>query len=600
MIRPGLSLALAALVWLPGSRDTFEGPHLAALLVGVLLAPPAPLSRSARFVLALLGLGAVLSTVTAVEWRLAVPGLLALAGPLLFASVSMRLDWAPVVWSSVPIAGWAALQALGLDPFAWEDVARWCGGTRPFSTLGHPTQLGVWMASMTVLALELATARHQRRFLLVALVTAACCVVTLSRAGWLALFVGVATWVVLRRGRSRRVLGVGALGALFVAVTSMAVVGPAPLLERLTHALTAPTRIALWKTSLAGFWNRPLVGHGFDAFVLVDQQWRQPEAWQYEWGGTAFHAHSFPAQVLATQGLVGVAVLLAIAALVLRHWRRQAPVGKPAELAVLASLAAASLVTFLGVLGSTVVLVALVRTLSGADERPSAARWLALPLLLSVGLHLSAAILSSPARAGSTTENLALATRLEPWSPIWPALEGEQWELAGELALARSAYEESVARVPRLAISIANVARVAGKQADPSSLSRFDEALRLAPLDARIALDAAEGSLRLGHLALASVSLERLVSHFPSMGPAWLSLGRVRLLEGRRREARAMLERGLEADWRDWPEGLGVARRLLAATLADDGQLELARKVALGPPVASVPGDACGAPARLR
>ena len=119
------------------------------------------------------------------------------------------------------------------------------------------------------------------------------------------------------------------------------------------------------------------------------------------------------------------------------------------------------------------------------------------------------------------------------------------------------------------------------------------------PLDGRIALDAAEASLRVGDLALAEGTLTSLVSLYPSDGPAWLLLARTRLRSNRVIEARAALEVSLTADWRDWPEGLGLSRSLLVQVLDSTGDAQLAQQFARGPEVFALPGDICGAPALL-
>ncbi len=166
---------------------------------------------------------------------------------------------------------------------------------------------------------------------------------------------------------------------------------------------------------------------------------------------------------------------------------------------------------------------------------------------------------------------------------------------------ARAAYERSVSLAQGLAVSHANVGRVTSRQSNRlASISSFERALRLAPLDARIALDAAEASLRLGDLELAAATLESVLRLSPSDGPAWLSLGRVRVLQNRRAEARALLQTSLEMGWRDWPEGLGQARALLAAVLVEQGGVERAREVLSGANVAALPDEVHGAPVRLR
>lgn len=600
MNRAGLAFAVASVSFFPFARDAFELPHLVVLSLGVLLSTQVRLSGTARVVLGLVFAAAVLSWLTATSVALGVPGFVTLCGLLLFAAVSSRIEPGALVWAAVPISAWALLQATGHDVFEWADVARWCGGMRPFATLGHPTQLGVWMAAMTVFALELGR-RASRGFFFVAGLTAVVCAATLSRAGWLALLVGVLAYALLVAARRavtpRQVLGSGLLLGLAAGLVS-ALVGVDAVLERVTNVLVAPTRLALWRTALAAFGEHPLLGWGFDNFLLVDQQLRQPEAWKYEWGVTAAHAHSFPAQVLATQGLIGALVMVAVVVLVLVGWRRGgAHRTKPAEVAVTLALVAAAQVTFLGVLGSALLLMVVVRSLDADDAQPLPAwsRLLAVPFLAVTLVMLSASMV------GRSDEGLATATRLEPWNPTWPALLGASLEERGQLDEARAAYETAVSRVPTLAVSSSNVGRVASKQHDAAtSRHAFERARRLAPLDARIALESAEASLRLGDLELAGATLEWLLRTYPSDGPAWFTLGRVRVLQHRRLEARAMLEASLEMDWRDWPEGLGASRRLLAAVLLEAGLDDAAVLIARGPEVAQMPADACGAPARLR
>ncbi|MBM4778668.1 MAG: hypothetical protein GQE15_13270 [Archangiaceae bacterium] len=600
MNRAGLAFAAASVSFFPFARDAFELPHLVVLLLGVLLTTQARLSGTARAVLGLVFGAALVSWLTSSSPALGVPGFVTLCGVLLFASVSSGVEPRALVWAAVPVSAWALLQATGHDVFEWADVARWCGGMRPFATLGHPTQLGVWLAAMTVFALDLGR-RRARGFFVIAALTAIVCVATLSRAGWLALLVGGGSYVLLIGARrtvtARQVLGGVALLGLVTALV-MALVGFDAVVERVTNVLVAPTRLALWKTSLAAFREHPLLGWGFDTFLLVDQQLRQPEAWQYEWGVTAAHAHSFPAQVLATQGLLGAVVMGVAMVLVLRAWHRGgAHRTAPAEVAVALALAAAAQVTFLGVLGSALLLMVVVRSLDGDDARllPTWSRFVAAPVLAVALVMLTASMV------GRSDDGLETAARLEPWSPTWPALRGAVLEEQGHLDAARTSYEAAVSRAPMLAVSLANVGRVASKQHDvTTSREAFERARRLAPLDARLALESAEASLRLDELELAGATLEWLVRTYPSDGPAWFTLGRVRVLQHRRLEARAMLEASLEMDWRDWPEGLGASRQLLTAVLLEAGLEDAASLVAKGPAVAQLPADACGAPARLR
>ena len=599
-------LALAALTVFPFSVDNFELPHQLVLVFGALVLSYGSREVPRAFVLAVGAIvgAAVISTLTSQSTSLSAPGLIRLLVVVSFGLVAQAPHpsplpalqgegafWRPVLWTTWPIAAWALLQGLGLDPVSWSDAARWCGGVRPFSTLGHPTQLGVWMALVCVLAVDDAFTRKSLPMALTSVLAGVTCGVTLSRAGWLALAVGLVAWWWQRRTvrLNRRSLGFVAAG---LAVVLLIARGPA-VLER-------PTRVQLWTTAFAGFLEHPLVGWGFDAFVLVDQQLRSPEAWRYEWGATAGHAHSLIPQTLATQGVVGVMGLLMSIVIVVRSWRSAShpdplPFGGEGERAVIVALAAASMVTFSGLAVSALGVCALARSVRGG-ARLVLPSWLPIPLLVVTAVTVMMFGASIAARVAPLQ---SIAHRLEPWNGQWPALQGEALERAGRAADAWVAYERARGLAP-LAVFDANVGRVAAIQGDPiRSRMAFERARRSAPLDGRIALDAAEASLRVGDLALAEGTLTSLVSLYPSDGPAWLLLARTRLRSNRVLEARAALEVSLNADWRDWPEGLGFARGLLARLLAQTGDPQLAEQFARGPEVFALPGDICGAPALL-
>ena len=607
MKNAGRWLALAALTFFPFSIDSFELPHQLVLALGamVLAYRPREVPRAFGVALALILGAAVLTTLTSESRAFSTPGLISLGVLAGFGLVSAELSWRPVLWATWPIAAWAFAQALGFDPIEWSDAARWCGGVRPFATLGHPTQLGVWMALVCVLAVDDAVTRRSWPMGLTALLAAVTCGITLSRAGWLALAVGLFAWWWPRRRTTLSLSPTGervgervyafaliSTGLVLVLLVSKG----SAVLERLTHFFVAPTRVQLWTTSLAGFREHPWLGWGFDTFALVDQQLRHPDAWRYEWGGTAGHAHSLIPQVLSTQGLLGFVALLAAGWVVVRAWRQPSPPrGRGGQMAVVIALAAASMVTFSGVAVAALGVVALVQSLhSGPAVR--------IPRWVLSGLQvLSAATLvmfgaSVAARVQPLEDD---AARLEPWNAQWPALQGQALEQAGRLPEARRAYEQAQALAP-LAVFEANVGRVAAKQGDAvASRAAFERARRHAPLDGRIALDASDASARLGDPALAEATLTSLLALYPSDGPAWLLLGRLRLQGGRVTEGRAALEVALTADWRDWPEGLGLTRALLTEVLAQTGDPQLAQQIARGPQVFALPGDACGAPSLL-
>jgi O-antigen ligase len=607
---PGLWLALGALTFFPFSLDSFELPHQVVLAAGALVAALVGARRSSGVLVAgaaVLALG-VLTTLTSQAPWLSFDALVTLLVVGSFALGAGPLDTRAVLWTTWPIAAWALVQATGHDPVQWADVARWCGGVRPFATLGHPTQLGVWLALVTVLAMERARTTS-RGWLVTAALAAFGCVLTLSRAGWLALAVGVVTWVALRRGASARGRSPVVLGAGLTLVGAAALVlGPAALAERLTHFFTAPTRVQLWGTAWQGFTAHPWLGWGLDTFTLVDQQFRHPDAWRYEWGGTAAHAHSLLPNVAATQGVLGLAVFAGLGAWVVRRWvRLPAEERDPGAIAVVVALAAASMVAFSGVLVSALGLWALVSSV----ERANAPNGVSVPWVAPfAGLAVSALMLgaSMAAHVGLTRPGdvpyaqrwLKTAHQLQPWSALWPTRLGALRESSGDLVGAREAYEAGAVVAPGLAIYEANVGRAASEAGDAqASRDWFERARRHAPLDARIALEAARASERVGDLPIADATLTHTLGLYPTDGPAWLALASVRLHQGRGVEARAALEASLQADWRDWPEGPQVAQQALATVLSATGDDALAHEVSRAAASWTAPAEICGAPALL-
>jgi O-antigen ligase len=597
----GWWLALAGLTFVPFAADAFDAPRQLVLVVGTAFLSFRTASVASRAMLAVVGLwlgAAVLTTLTSETPLLSLPALVTASAVGLFAlQVRDAADLRPLLWVTWPIAAWAVAQAVGLDPFVWADAARWCGGVRPFSALGHPTQLGVFMALMAVLALD--DARTRRASLATAAVAAMTCVLTLSRAGWLALAVGVVAWVALStRGAGalqRRWLGVPALAA----VLAVGVAGRAAIVERLQNFFVSPTRLHLWGTALTGFRRHPVLGWGFDTFMLVDQQFRHPDAWKYEWGGTAGHAHSLIPQTLATEGVLGMLALACCVLVVLRAWRSSPP--PPGPTAAVLALAASSMVAFSGVLLAVLGAACLSVSLGAGAVPVRRSGWLALALLPPVTLTLIASACGWLGQTRGDPTWLARATTLEPWNGTWPAQRGAQLEAQGALKEALASYQLAVSREPGVAVFEANVGRVHSKLGEMAETrDAFDLARRHAPLDARIALDASEAALRTSDDAIVERTLSSTLALYPTDGPAWLVLAKFRLMRGRPVEARAALEASMRADWRDWPAGLEQARSLLVQVVARGGDPALANELAQRPAPTSLPADACGAPAFLQ
>jgi O-antigen ligase len=299
---------------------------------------------------------------------------------------------APVAASAAATA-WALIQAAGRDPVAWTRLSAFGGSLRPFGTLGHSTILASYLAMAFPLAATFAALALQRGrrspaavFALAAILSAVLVVLSLSRAGWLAL---VAAGLVLLladfSGRARGSVGVtAALAGASLGATILYLALPAgePMLdaifERLRQLTEASARVEIWRASASIFLANPIFGSGLDTFGLAFPPLRSV-AYAYasaEWGLTPRRAHNEALHVLATQGLLGAAAALmllrgfAIAAL--RALRRAATEEKRilgAMLAGTAAFLAASLFGFVTAASGTlfVTFLALVSRLADAE-----------------------------------------------------------------------------------------------------------------------------------------------------------------------------------------------------------------------------------------
>jgi O-antigen ligase/tetratricopeptide (TPR) repeat protein len=329
-----------------------------------------------------------------------------------------RLLLAPVVAAAL-VSAYAIVQALNLDPL----VARLPAGEleRPFSTMGNPNFLGAFEVAVLPLAAYFAhRSARDRRWLLTAvfLGTGVLCAIalalSLTRASWLA---GIPATLVLLVGwwragarRSARVLVVMILGAaLMLGGLGIGWERGQALVDALRARAAVLTvdnqRQKLWSTSLAVFLEAPVLGVGPDTFHFGYDRKRTAEDFVTAWNTTFFKAHNDVIQVMATQGLVGLAALAVVVTGLVRAayraWRR----GSPEDRALLVALVASAVGFCLQLLLSFVVagagtlfvtVVALISTgaggaAAGAPARPAArdGAWLGRGIIAAALLFLA-------------------------------------------------------------------------------------------------------------------------------------------------------------------------------------------------------------------
>jgi O-antigen ligase/tetratricopeptide (TPR) repeat protein len=521
--------------------------------------------------------------------------------------------------------GYALVQWAGRDPIRWVDSSTYNGRFRPFSTLGHSTYLGVYLAVSLPLLVELgrrsfAARRRVVGAVLVATAAAAAVVtaLTLTRSAWLA--TACMTPVLLAgwwfSGRRRWSAAFGA--ALLLGAACLV---PAVGMERLRHLGDGRGRYPVWRAAWQLFLDRPLCGWGTDAFRLAFGTRRPTDYWQEEASNTPTKAHNELLHVLATQGILGAAaglVLLAgLARAAVRAWRTASPADLPLVAAV-----AAGLVAFLvqGLFGFTVagvgtLVVTLAALLSRWSQTPetlpanAATAWPAAPWFLWPGrvavAGAAAAVLWSavlcPLRAGVACADgdrvladdpaaaLACYERAVEVDPdddrAWMKLSGAAqfcartavaspaWDRFDEQA--RSATDRAVALVPADAYHHATRARWLGERAFLGrgdarfALEAWDEALALDPDNAFLLAEAGRTAVGLGDRARAVRYLTHGLALYPKYAPFEARLGALALAEERFEEARKHLEAAMALDWdHDTDDRLRAAAALAATYLA--------------------------------
>jgi O-antigen ligase len=420
MIWVGVALAGSALLFMPGLLEQFETPKielvrtcgLGALAYGLVRGRAGYPRRwsTLDWAVAAWLLVEILATLFSVSPRVSVVGetrqreglltSLALVG-LYFAArdaftrtpsrIRPALDL--MLGLATLVGLYAIVQVAGSDPMQWRREAGYAGVyVRPFATLGHPNLLGLLAAATAAMgvALAVATKGGASRWLsaAAAVLLVVVTILTLSRAAWLGLGAGllIATALALReRGVSMlapRVIGITAAGVavgLVIVVATGAWNLVAQRLAELFGGGSGSSRLEIWRTALAAWRDRPLIGNGPDALEMVFPHFQTPAYWRFEWSGLPFHAHSIYLHTLATRGVLGLlaafAWAAALAAAGLAAWRRRgermAPGLVPAAAGFVATCAVAGAFGALGIAGALAVAVLSAAVASAAEAAPA-------------------------------------------------------------------------------------------------------------------------------------------------------------------------------------------------------------------------------------
>lgn len=397
----------------------------------------------------------------------------------LTSTARMReLSWVLVAGTTL-VAIIALLQALGADvlgiPHSPEQAWMVSGG---MATLGNPNYTALLLVVPALVALglflsELATAKRRVAGASVVLLGAAT-FVTLTRAAWLGLTVGVVVFVGMTLASSDetrarlRVLGAASLGVMLLALL---LAGPGLVSTRLTSITQgldsfSSGRITLWGDVVRVVGNYPVFGTGADRLALGAYEVQTEVVTE---GIRRFVPQDPHNLILLVAGVFGIPALIALLAYVgmvlAAGWRGQRAMSErdaahktyAGWIAGLVGLLVASVLSVYTISGVFVLFISL-GVVAAPSLRPANRRtWLAaVAAFLGVGIVLTAlygAVVNFDAsrhlalsRIGNSAFHYTEAMRLTPWDAktrtdyLWAKTGSLRSTLTGDDAdLARAA-----------------------------------------------------------------------------------------------------------------------------------------------------------------
>jgi O-antigen ligase/cytochrome c-type biogenesis protein CcmH/NrfG len=227
--------------------------------------------------------------------------------------------------------GYADLQHLGFDPLRPAIGPRRTSGTFPDpDALGHVLTLLFGGALGVAAFLDPRERLPRAAAATLAIVTLAAAVLLATRGsllGFLAAVLVAAAIAAKLRGADRTSIDAFLLRALVAVtlLTGIVTVAP-PLAERVRAAVQGVSfadRSVVYESALAAFAGRPILGHGPDNFGVASPRYRQTAGPTTPAIASASSAYSWPAQLLATLGLIGLIAWLLLIAMAARSlWIR--------------------------------------------------------------------------------------------------------------------------------------------------------------------------------------------------------------------------------------------------------------------------------------
>jgi O-antigen ligase len=241
-------------------------------------------------------------------------------------------------WSSIVVAGYGLMQALGRDIMSWGTLP--FEVNRSFSTYGNPDLLGGFLMFGLFISLGLALAEESLTWRGVYwfgfLMNAAVTVTAFTRSAWVGAVVGF-VFIVLFAVRERAPWKLedwafsGTALAVAVAFVIRSLKNPNEVMNfwlRVKsifdfHGGSAGTRFEIWSAALRATKARPFFGFGPDTFRLIFPKYK-PVEYVADAGylSVADNVHNYPLQLAAGIGIPGLLMLYGIFGWVaVRAWK---------------------------------------------------------------------------------------------------------------------------------------------------------------------------------------------------------------------------------------------------------------------------------------
>ena len=230
--------------------------------------------------------------------------------------------------SSVVVAGYGVLQAVGLDPIKWGALP--FEQFRPFSTYGNPDLLGGYLMFSLPVALGLALTEKKMWMRVVYWVgfamNAYVWVVAFTRGAWIGGAIGLAILGVIAWRNTAKLNVVdysfaGLTGAIGAAAIIKSLANPNEVMnfgKRFASILqfeagSGRTRTEIWHAAIDAIKARPVFGFGPDTFRLVFPTYK-PFGYVKDAGylSVADNVHDYPLQLAAGIGIFGMLLMYGV------------------------------------------------------------------------------------------------------------------------------------------------------------------------------------------------------------------------------------------------------------------------------------------------